>query len=96
MMYNMMDINDISKSTGTPVEILISIKKNKDRVFHCGKTQLSDKERKKGWCATKLDSEGFLLEIIFRSLFPINFFSGETFTFYLILFFNKSIMINCR
>ena len=77
-MYNMMDINDISKSTGTPVEILISTKEKnkKHRVFHCGKTQLSDAERKKGWCATKLDSEGFVLEIIFRSSFPITLFLG--------------------
>ena len=51
----MMDINDISKSTGTPVEILIKTKKEKKKhfIFHCGKTQLSDAERKKGWCATK-------------------------------------------
>ena len=62
VVYNMMDINDISQSTGTPIEILIRTKRNKkkDLVFHCGKTQLSDEERKKGWCATKLDSEGML------------------------------------
>ena len=57
--YNMMDINDLTKMSGTPIEILIRIKKKKKHIlFHCGKTQLSDAERKKGWCATHMDDDG--------------------------------------
>ena len=55
--YANMDINELSRSTSTPIEIVITTRRKKKRTmtFHCGKTQLSDEEQKRGWCATKLD-----------------------------------------
>ena len=63
--YQDQDINELTKLTGAPIEIEIRIKskdKNKNKKnsinFHCGKTELSEKEKKTGWCATKLDRQG--------------------------------------
>ena len=60
--YNKMDINEMSRSTRTPVEIVITTRRKKKRTmtFHCGKTQLSDEEQKRGWCATKVDWDGMI------------------------------------
>ena len=45
--------------TEAPIEITIKIRNNKKTInFHCGKTQLTETERKTGWCATKLDFRG--------------------------------------
>ena len=54
----MQDINDLTTLSDAPIEISIKLRKRKAINFHCGKTELTEKERKTGWCATKLDAKG--------------------------------------
>ena len=58
-MYGLKDINEWTKLSGAPIEISIKIRKTKTINFHCGKTELTEIEKKTaGWCATKLDFKG--------------------------------------
>ena len=58
MFYFNMDINDIIRLSGSPIEIAIKLKTKKTINFHCGKTELEEEEKQVGWCATKLDGHG--------------------------------------
>ena len=60
-MYGLQDINDLTKISDAPIEISIKIRKKKTLNFHCGKTELTENEKKTGWCATKLDARGMLI-----------------------------------
>ena len=64
-----MDINGLSAYTKAPIEIEIKINgrnnKKSSIIFHCGKTELIEDEKKTGWCATKLDREGRINPISF-------------------------------
>ena len=51
----------MTKLSDAPVEIQIELRKRKKINFHCGKTELTENERKTGWCATKLDGRGMLI-----------------------------------
>ena len=57
-MYGLKDINEWTKLLDAPIEISIKIRKKKTINFHCGKTELTENEKKTGWCATKLDNKG--------------------------------------
>ena len=59
-MYSLRDINDLTKITDAPIEISIKFRKMKSIKFSCGKTKLTRQERKRGWCATKLDRKGII------------------------------------
>ena len=54
----MNDINDLTTLSDAPVEIQIKLREKGTISFHCGKTELTENEKRRGWCATKLDAKG--------------------------------------